>query len=274
VKTIAQESRLIQRIVIIDKDPFSRNWISQLLMRDWRTQVVYEADSIKGFSLAIEGKELQRIDGVVVNLDNFQMDTNCLNNLFMMSSCSTKILLVSTNEFSEFLDFINKENFGGYLIKSEVEISIAWAMIKAIQGYFIISKTIEDSLFQSGIMLNKNILVFDGIEASEFLTESENRNAHLAFVFSMSRGNMADELTITPKSSWTLISTLYGALGIKDLLLGDDWINFNLDQDCIINDHVVSVRNKRSDTSNAATKETLAFHVYTKPKMHKFSSIK
>ena len=259
----------VNRIVIIDEDPFSRNWLSQLLMRDWRTQVVMEATSISNFNIVKNRKELGNIDGIIINLDSSQISPNCIKKLFVSISNTIKIVLVSTCFETDYLDFINSENLGGYLLKSEVEISIAWAMVKAIQGYFVISKTIKNHLRRMRIIVDKKSLVLDGIEALEFLTKSENRNARLALVYSMSRGNLADELLITSNSSWTLVSNLYKSMGINDLLDGDDWINFNLNEEPVIENHIINHGDNRLRFDSAATKETFAYHVYTKPRMYK-----
>ena len=159
---------------------------------------------------------------------------------------------------------------GGYLIKDEAVSSLAWAVIDALEGVLVISKKVEQWLIDEQSLPPLDCFVYDGIEASEYLTPAEDRNAWMAFVLSMARGNLADELMMTPGSSWTLISNLYSRLGVNDLLNGDDWIEFLKDCHPIILSRLAHLRGEQLQQDIFPSKETFAFHVYTKPIRHCF----
>lgn len=257
----------IQQVMILSDDIFTRNWISQLIMRDWRTQVAGEGANAIDLQKFFDEETTKFIDVLILDADNFNLSSPTILKTIKTAKPEIKIILISKKADVGLLTLYNESSFGGYLVKNEVEISLAWTVVKAMQGYLVFSKCVEELALKHQISFKKDYIVFDGIEAAEYLSPSENRNARLAFVLSMSRGNLADELSLTPKSSWTLISNLYNQIGMNDLLKGDNWIQFNIEEDTRIFSHLETGSCEKYKTNKHTAKETLAFHIYTKPKM-------
>lgn len=257
----------VQRILILSNDVFASNWIAQLIIRDWRTKVVAEIGTFEELKQLISELSTNLFDIIILDADNFDANPFSIVELLQLEYPFVKIILLGKNVNTELLELINHPLIGAYLIKREVEVSLAWATVKTAQGFLVLSKEVERFALNNPPIVKKACIVLDHIEAAEYLTPSENRNAHLAFVLSMARGNLADELSLTPKSSWTLISNLYNHIGMNDLLEGDDWIQFNIEEDAIILSHLEKESCEKYKTNNHTAKETLAYHIYTKPKM-------
>jgi len=260
----------INQVVIISDDPLSRHWMSQLIMRDWRTRVVASFETFESFQTCLKNRIMNKIDIIIVDADNIDFDIPLFLKVINTQKNGTKLIVIAKSLQPALIKLIKDPSIVGCLIKKEVELSLSWAASEAMKGHLVISKQIEAFLIMEQVKLDRDCIVFDGIEAAEFLTPSENRNAFLAFVLSMSRGNLADELSISPESSWTLISNLYRSMGVKDLLNGDDWIHFNINESKTIKSHLISESERKFKTNDRSAKETLAFHIYTKPKMHQF----
>jgi DNA-binding NarL/FixJ family response regulator len=262
----------VQQVVILSEDIFSRNWMAQLIMRDWRTQVMGEAATLDELQHLLKGSIANYIDVLIVDVDNNDADLLSIIDLVNASNPGIMTILISKRVDPDLLLWVHEPNIGGYLIKEEVEITLAWAVVKSVQGYLVLSKQIESLAIRNHLSFDKNCIVLDGIEASEYLSPAENQKARLAFVVSMSRGNLADELILSPNSSMTLVSNLYNQIGMNDLLNGDDWIQFNIDECAIILSHLEKVNGgEKFKTDKHSAKETLAFHIYTKPKIHPYA---
>ena len=260
----------VQRIGVIAQDPFVRHWMAQLIMRDWRTQVIDSTASIETLAGLAADLSTHKLDAIVLDADDLPADFSSFMGTIKGEKLSPRLIVLSTQLIPAVIDHLNDEPLGGYLIKGEVEVSLAWAVIEAIQGVLVISKSVEQKLIDENRLPNRACIVFNGIEASEFLTAAENRNAYMAFVLSMSRGNLADELMMSPGSSWTLISKLYHCLGVNDLLNGDDWIQFHAECDPILLARIAQLKGEQPEFKRALSEETFAFHVYTKPTKNQY----
>lgn len=262
----------VQQVVILSEDIFSRNWMAQLIMRDWRTQVMGEAATLADLQDLLKGSSARYIDVLIVDVDNTESDLLSICDMVNSLSPDLMVILISKRADPDLLTWVHEPYIGGYLVKEEVEISLAWAVVKVVQGFLVLSKSVESLAISNRLSFDKDCIVLDGIEAGEYLSPAENRKARLAFVVSMSRGNLADELILSPNSSMTLVSNLYNQIGMNDLLNGDDWIQFKIEENTLILSHLEKGNGgKKYKTDKHTAKETLAYHIYTKPKIHPYA---
>jgi DNA-binding NarL/FixJ family response regulator len=261
------ESEKILRVLVVSNDKFARNWITQLLMRDWRTQVTEEIDRLDDLLGDLDSTRSKFLDVAVIDTDNIDFELSDL--LESLEKIELKFLLLSKVPDEELFSLINLPHFRGYLTKEKSDISLPWALHFAYQGFLVFSDDITSFNSFPTYVNRRKYLILSDIEALDYLTPSENRIAQLALVFSMSRGNLADELMLSPGSSTTMVSNLYNALGVNDLLKGNDWIRFKLDENPLISSHLEQKGENSYTTNKNSNKETLAYHVYTKPKVQK-----
>lgn len=254
-------------VAILAHDPYSRNWISHIIFLDWRAQVSDMFTSSEEIKSALGGNFAPSLDILLFDLDGFQGSLSDLLDFIFDVAPEIRIIFLSSAFEKQIFEYLYRGQVAGFLIKSEAEISIGWAIEYVRQGRLVITETVQNSALSMGFEIGEKYLVISGIESDDYLSSTENRYAKMAFVHSMPRGNLADELLISPNSSWTIISNLYNSLGVVDLLRGDDWIDFNLDEQAIISSHFKETEGHGYTTRKGSSKETLAFHVYSKPRI-------
>lgn len=89
--------------------------------------------------------------------------------------------------------------------------------------------------------------------------------AQLSFLFSLERGEIADEMGISLKWTYGLISEIYERLGLKELLSGElTYAELFSHYPQLLEDIQEQVRTAQSGNS-VRNKETLAFHILTMP---------
>lgn len=94
-------------VSVLSDDLFSLNWMSLLLVRDWRTRVFTEGEL---FSPLQENDENMRyVNLVVADIDSFIHNTNLFNNLNRILSENQSILVVRAAESSLFFSKESKQ---------------------------------------------------------------------------------------------------------------------------------------------------------------------
>jgi hypothetical protein len=90
--------------------------------------------------------------------------------------------------------------------------------------------------------------------------------ARLAFLYSMERRDLADELGLSEEWAYGLVSGLYEKLGLKDLL-SDDQVDPSgyLGTHPLILSHFKKIRADFQGSGKSRDMETLAFHLLTLP---------
>lgn len=95
-------------VSVLSDDLFSLNWMSLLLVRDWRTRVFTEGEL---FSPLQENDENMRyVNLVVADIDSFIHNTNLFNNLNRILSENQSILVVGVGSRIEPLFFPKSPN--------------------------------------------------------------------------------------------------------------------------------------------------------------------
>ncbi|QRN82032.1 response regulator transcription factor [Chloroflexota bacterium] len=261
---ISKEKQKISTVAILAKDTYSRNWISHIILFDWRTRIVGELmsfDELKANSIT------SKIDFLLIDVDDYKDNLNEILNYLINVLPRIKTLLLASTVEEDNLIHLSNDRISGYLLKSESDITLGWAIAYLMEGKLVITETILKEANSQGFDFGPRCLVINGIDSDDYLTSTENRYARLAFIHSMPRSNLADELLISTNSSFTLISNLYTNLGVTDLLNGDDWINFNIEKQGVISSHFVESNGCGYKPRNGTSKETIAFHVYSKPRI-------
>ena len=188
-------------VSVLSDDLFSLNWMSLLLVRDWRTRVFTEGEL---FSPLQENDENMRyVNLVVADIDSFIHNTNLFNNLNRILSENQSILVVGVGSRIEPLFFqrVQTANIGGYLLKSEISSSLGWAVSMAAEGSVVFTPGTHHAAFSLGFHSVKPVRV---IKSRIFpgMTDRQSEIARLAIIFSVGRRDLA------------VLELLYGA-GIR-----------------------------------------------------------
>jgi hypothetical protein len=89
----------------------------------------------------------------------------------------------------------------------------------------------------------------------------------MAFIYSMERHAMANELGISEDFSYGVVSALYDKMGLDDVLSGSvDPEQYFGSHPAVISYLKLTLEHlKRTGSKKAKNKETLAFHLFTMP---------
>jgi len=257
----------ILRTLIIEDDTFAREWMTFLLARDLRTQVVGDVGAPGELNKLLNSGFLN-IDLIIVDTD-MPSDYGWVKKIFEIiesNSPNTAMLLVGTYLNQAVLSHLANPIIKGYILKKEIGLSFAWAIEAVFRGKWVLTPGIFDWQGSSGFSIPKSYCLLDGRASIWSFTDNELRAARYAFVFSMERFELADELQIQENSNYVKISELYKKLPVEDLLTGTV-----TPSDCFGEKSMLAKRFEdllNEDGSSAKRrKETIAFHLLTIPKI-------
>ena len=259
------------RVFILDKDPFARNWMALLLARDWRTHFAGEGGSIADMARFIREEKL-RVDLIFLGTDVAVTDQDykdlkeALSSLPRIPAVLFTGLQVDERALKRFLP----PQFMGYLLKGEVCYSLAWAAALAAAGEWVVTPGVQEAIFRTGATPPGKGVVLDGRNPVAGLTGREIEAARMAFLFSLDRHDLADELNISKDWSYGLVSTIYKKLGLDEILGGEiDPATYLGNNELILN-HLRGIVSQLNGSPKARDIETLAFHIFTMPEIENF----
>lgn len=254
-------------VSILSDDLFSMNWMSLLIVRDWRTRVFTEGELINPLEEQ-EFETIQHVDVVVADLDSFVQNTNLFSNLNRYLAENPTLLVVGVGSRIEPLFFqrIPTRNIGGYLLKSEISSSLGWAVSFVYEGLLVFTPGAHQAAFSHGFFSTKPERIIKS-RVYPGMTERQSEIARLAIIFSVGRRDLADELKISDQWSYGVVSELYEKLGLNELAHDKDDILAYLENDAMIKIHIDEILSELGNSKKARDLETLAFHILTLPEI-------
>ena len=259
------------RVFVLDPDPFARNWMAMLLARDWRTHYGGEGASIADLARQVQD-EKPRIDVLFLTADLIMGDQDFQNlqKAISLLPHAPLVLLTGMKTDERILKRLQPPIFMGYLLKNEIGHSLAWAAAIAGAGQWVVTPAIQEAIYKTGAIPAGKGLVLDGRHPVADLTAREAEAARMAFMFSLERHDLADELNISKDWSYGLVSTLYKKLGLDELLEGDVDPTAYLGKDDLVMAHLREIVAQLHGSPKARDIETLAFHIFTLPEIDNF----
>lgn len=254
-------------VSLLSDDLFSLNWMSLLLVRDWRTRVFTEGELISPLE-DDESRSIQHVDIVVADLDSFIQNLNLFSNLNRYLDENPSILVVGVGSRIEpmFFQRIPSQNIGGYLLKSEISSSLGWAVSFANEGALVFTPGTHQAAYNLGFISPKPVKVVKS-RIYPGMTERQSEIARLAIIFSVGRRDLADELKISDQWSYGVVSELYEKLGLNELAQDKDLILATFENDPTIKIHIEEILAELGTSKKARDLETLAFHILTLPEI-------
>jgi DNA-binding NarL/FixJ family response regulator len=256
------------RVVIVEDDPFARNWMVLLAVRDWRTRVVGEVDE--------PAKLMPYLTDPISPVDFVLMDTDIpggedwiprILEVISQLKRQPRILLTSIHPNPAVMRQLNHPAFAGYILKEEIGYSLAWAMSLALDGTWVMTDGVQALASAEGIRLPKPCLVLEGRHRVAGLTQRQADVARLAFLFSIERRELADELGVGEDWGYQLVSAVYESLGIKDFVNDEALAREYFGRSKLITSYIDRIRSEAKGSGKSKDMETLAFHVITMPEI-------
>jgi DNA-binding NarL/FixJ family response regulator len=259
------------RVFILDKDPFVRSWMALLLARDWRTHIAGEAGSIAEMARFIR-EEKARIDLVFLGADlaTGDQDFTELNHALSPLPHAPLIILTGLQVDERALKRFVPPQYMGYILKEEIGYALAWAAALAASGEWVVTPGIQEAIFRTGAALPGKGMVLDGRKPVVGLTGREIEAARMAFLFSLERHDLADELNISKDWSYGLVSSIYKKLGLDEIIGGEIEPSAYLGDNPLVVNHLHSIVSQLNGSPKARDIETLAFHIFTMPEIEDF----
>ncbi len=257
------------QIAIVEDDPFARNWMALLAARDWRTRLAGEFDEpLKVIPLL--HKKTSYIDLILLDTDIPGGESWIPQILGAISGMPHPpvILCTGIKANQEVLGRLTSPSFAGYILKNEINYSLAWAIDLALSGKWVITQGVRSLASAMRFPLPHPCVVLDGMKTLQStLSKHQADVSRLAFLFSMERRELADELGIVEDWSYGLVSQIYEQLGVKDILNDEESLQSYFGDQPLIIAHVEKIRAEGKNSIKAHDLETLAFHIITMPEM-------
>lgn len=253
-------------VAILEDDAFSQNWMALLLVRDWRTRVVAE------FKTRIElcaflDNNFQPIDLLIVDVDLFGETFTVADICESLEErkLDAKILLTGVEPDAKIIKQLPDDRVTGYVLKGEVGYSLSWMISFAADGYWIYTPGTYSLAINMNRHISDNRLVLDGRKQIPGFTDHESEVARLAFIFSLGRRDLADELKISEQWSYGLVSELYKKMGLTEILSGEEDLFSYIGENEIIRKRFEEIMAEIGTSKKARDLETLAYHLITMP---------
>src|ERR1043166_8822914 len=148
-------------VIIVEDDPYARDFMSMLLRRDWRTRVVGEFSSLSGMELK-QALHVSHVDILVLDTE-VANDENWPAKVVQMTRVLPRpplIVFTCTSPEPHILERILAAKGGGYLAKSEILYALATAITATAKGQFVITPGV---LIVAGrVELPEHTLIMDG----------------------------------------------------------------------------------------------------------------
>jgi len=256
------------RVLVVTEDPFVRNWMTFLVVRDWRTRVIGEMEGKADLQVFFKNSA-ERADVILIDTDGLEVSGwlgQIRESLAMMRNPPV-ILCVGLRADGQVLHQAAQPGYVGYLLKNEIRYSLAWAVSLSVGGYWVMTPGVESLLAEAGVDLPGKSLILDGRVPMYDFTESEARVARLALLFSVERRDMADELKISKAWSYGVVSGIYDKMGMESILNGQVDPTEFLGDNPLVLAHLKEIVQRLGNSRKAQDMETLAFHLLTMPEI-------
>lgn len=256
------------RLVIVEDDPYARNWMALLAARDIRTRVVGEVEEPSGLISILE-KNHQRVDLILLDTDIPSGEDWIPRIRNTLKSLGKYPLIICTGILANYRVLIQLTDpfFMGYLLKEEIDNSLSWAISLAVNGNWVITDSIQALSSEVNFPLPKPCVVLEGRYSVQNLTSHQAHVARLAFLFSMERRDLADELNVTEDWGYGLVSAVYEKIGLKDILSDDTDVKDYLGRHTLLTSYFERIKEETDGHGKTRDMETLAFHLLTMPEM-------
>lgn len=257
------------QIIILEDDPFSRNWMALLAARDWRTRVAGEFDQPLKIISQLQ-KSASHVDLILMDTDIPGGEDWIPQIIGAISGMKhpPAILCTGIRANPDVLGRLNHPSFVGYILKNEISYSLAWAIDIALSGKWVLTEGVRSLAAAMRFPIPCPCVVLDGRKTLQStLSKRQADVSRLAFLFSMERHELADELGVVEDWGYGLVSQIYEQLGVKDILSDEEVLNSYFANQPLILSHIQKIRAVGKSSVKAHDLETLAFHIITMPEM-------
>ncbi|MBW8012415.1 MAG: response regulator transcription factor [Chloroflexi bacterium] len=259
-------------VLIMEDDPYSRDLMTLMLTRDWRTRVIGEVDDDHGLRRLL-AENIKPIDVIILDTEipgDPEWPDRAIDKIRQIQD-PPAVLYLGTSTNPELLKLIVKdEDFGGYAIKSEILYGLGAGISYIASGKHVVTSSILKTALDQRITLPDDTLVLDGTKILEHFTSRESQIVRLGVLLNQAQRDVADELVVSPEWVSEVVSKAYGKLGMHEILSGEVTLETYFDDPAILERwgsvlHTHDGKKGDGHTRKTPWMSTLAYHLLTIP---------
>lgn len=207
------------KVLILDTDYYARQAINSYLAWDRRTRVVYLADTLESVVKFVERTpQIEWPDVVLLDADAAETPENLSQLVRRLEDTIPHVMtLVLDRRLNlDTVRAVARANADGYLLRDEVRIHIAWAIVWAQDHDFVVTASVKDALhdeFESRLF--RSATVPERRQYPE-LTDRIRQSLQLCVIEGMSAELAADEMGLSPHTVRSYIKEGYRILEAYD----------------------------------------------------------
>lgn len=263
------------QIIVVEDDPFARNWMTLLLARDWRTHVVDDLEMATDLRAVLdECRQKQiRVDMIVLDCDFSTGSPDQLTALLAYLNSLARpprLLCLSVQPRPDLIPLVTRRGVGGYLVKAEIGYSLAWAAALCATGKYVVTPSVKREIYRVSREYPPGAIMLDGRKPLVSLTERELDIARLALLFSMERVELADEIVLQPGSASNILTDIFAELHVDELISGREPILERLGGGKLLARKVAELvkdYQQKQGKKIGKNREALGFHLLTLPEV-------
>jgi len=261
-------------VIIVEDDPYARDFMSMLLRREWRTRVVGEYGSSEGAELQHALHQFASpVDVLVVDTEVPSDEQWPARVAHIVRSLPEPPAILYTCTYPEVraLSHALETHSGGYVCKEEIRYGLASAISAAAQGKFVITPGVQRIADQ--MELPEHTQVMDGTIPVATFTPRESELSRLGLLFNLSQRDIADDLVVSSDFVAEVMGQVYEKLGLRDILSGEKPLEEYFQDEMLIarcrsvleKSGLNSKPQAPKATHKAPWMPTIAFHLLTRP---------
>jgi DNA-binding NarL/FixJ family response regulator len=209
------------QVIVVEDDPYARDFMSMLLRRDWRTRVVGE--------LGINGIELHHalrqtsahVNVIIVDTEVPDDELWPLKVAQSVQSLAQPPAMLYTCTYPErrVLSHVLEAHGSGYVAKGEILYGLASAVAAVAAGKFVITPSVQ--MLAGSLELPESTVVMDGTVPVASFTPREIDLTRLGLLFNLGQRDIADDLVVSTDFVAEVMSQVYEKLGLHEMLAGE-----------------------------------------------------
>lgn len=250
-------------VVIMEDDLYSRDFMSMLLMRDWRTRVIADVSNEKELRTLLETRK-EKIDLILLDTEAPHHRDWLLNTakLIKHSDQNCLILCTGTIPHVSLLKEIVSLGCHGYVMKKEVRYGLAAAVRYTVAGKWVTTPSVRQIAHKSGFRLPDETMVLESYVNLDSLTPREREMAKLAILFNLSQHDLHDELLISEGQVARHVHSAYKKMGLHDILDSESLPEDFFESELVIS-QFKSGQEQRKKRNRVENMSTFGFHLLT-----------
>ncbi len=203
-------------VMVVDDDIYVRQALEVLLRRHPKTNP-YSFFSTTEEAINALGENKKVPDVMVLDI-HFQGESeNGISAIKKIRKVSPKlkILVSSMNKKQKSIVEAIRSGADGFVWKNESGDGIISAIIKLVEGRFVVTKTVAEKILGQAVKLDKYVEILKDRKEYKHLTESLKKTMYLYCYCGMSAKEIADELCLSVHTINSRIKTVYQLLDAR-----------------------------------------------------------